>query len=130
MSVALTYSHGIGNFPRSYIRGFCTDNNFPIVSLTDHTLELTQAGYDVQVYLVIRPHFYQANSNVYSLDYVFDSSASSGFYLGLPYPFGFDVQLIGDPDDFSYRIYLPSGLGFNHSVKADLPPLSSYWLPR
>jgi len=130
MSVGLTYSKGSGNFPRSYIRGFACDNNFPIVSLTDHTLELTQAGYDVQIYLVIRPHFYAPNSNVYSLDYVFDGAASSGFYLGLPYPFGFDVRLIGDPDDFSFRIYLPSGLGFNHSIKADLPPLSSYWLPR
>jgi hypothetical protein len=128
MTVVLNYPDGIGNFPRAYIRGFYTADDYPIVSLTDHTLELTQVGYDVQVYLVIRPNFYTPSSNVYSLDYLFDASLSQAYYLGSPYLAAFSLVLMADPVDFSWRIKVTGSGSSGTPTRADLPPLEGYWL--
>lgn len=127
MSVVLSYPAGIGNFPRAYIRGFYTSDDYPIVSLTDHTLELTQVGFDVQVFLVIFPRFYAPSSNVYSTDYVFDAAASQAYYLGSPYSAGFGITLIADPVDFSWRLKVIGSGSSGTPTRADLPPLPGYW---
>lgn len=129
MAVLLAYSGGIGHFTRAYVRGFYTDSDFPIVSISDHTLQLTQVGYDVQIYMVIKPHFYAPSSNHYTSDYVFDGAASQAYYLGVPYLAGFDITLINDPVDFSWRIKLGVPGHFGTPSRIDLPALSDYWRP-
>lgn len=131
MPVVLTFSDGVGNFPRSYIKGFYTDDDYPIVGISTDLLQLTQTGFDVLVNLVIRTNFYAPSSNVYSLDYVFDAAASQAYYLGVPYLAGFDIKLIGDPIDFSWRIkVVGSGSSGPPSRAALLPMGVDYWLPR
>lgn len=130
MPVVLTYSAGSGNFPRAYIKGFYTDDDYPIVNLSDSVLTLTQTGFDVQVYLQIRTKFFTPSSNVYSLDYVFDASASQAYYLGSPYLAAFDIRLFPDPVDYSFRIKVSGSGASGAPTRADLPPLPHYWLPR
>jgi hypothetical protein len=131
MPVVLTFSDGVGNFPRSYINGFYTDDDYPIIGIATGLLQLTQIGFDVLVNLVIRSAFYPPSSNVYSLDYVFDASASQAYYLGVPYSAAFDIKLIGDPVDFSWRIkVIGSGTAGTPSRASLLPMGVDYWLPR
>jgi hypothetical protein len=129
MPVVLTYSGGIGHYTRGYIKGFYTDSDYPITGLSDHTLQLTQVGFDVLINLVIQSRFYTPNSNHYSTDFIFDAAASQAYYLGVPYLAAFDVTLVADPGDQSWRIGVRGSLVSGPVTRADLPPLPHYWRP-
>ncbi len=129
MAVVFTYSAGVGHYTRAYIKGFYTDDEYPIIGLIDHTLQLTQVGFDVLVNLVIQPRFYAPSSNHYSTDFIFDAAASQAYYLGLPYLAAFDIGLIFDPVDFSWRIRVKGSGTAGTPTRADLPVLAGYWAP-
>jgi len=129
VSVTLFYPQGSGHFPRAYIRGFYTDDDYPIVNLFGGVLELTQIGYDVQIYLQIRSAFIVPTSNVYTLDYVFDAGASEAYYLGTPYAAGIYIQLVNDPVDFSWRIRVNGSNTPGTPTRVDLAPKPLYWRP-
>ena len=63
MPVVLTYPNGDSHFKRAYIKGFYTDSDYPIVNLFAGTLQLTQTGFDVQIYIVLKPAFVVPSSN-------------------------------------------------------------------
>jgi len=129
MPVVLSYPNGNAHFPRAYIKGFYTDSDYPIVNLFGGVLQLTQTGYDVQVYLNLRPNFTPPSSNKWSLDYVFDSATSQAYYLGTPYLAGFAVSLVNDPVEFSWRIKVSGSGSSGTPTRADLAPLLLYWRP-
>lgn len=80
-------------------------------------------------HLKIHDHFFAPNSNVYSLDYVFDASSSTFTLSGTPIDALVYLDLVFVPADQHYRINVLSNVGVEPTETADLSPLPGYWNP-
>jgi len=117
------------NFVRARVKGFVMGVGSSNCAIIGNYLEF---DYNYPVYhgkLKIRTQFQAPNSNVYSLDYVFDASLSSFTFFGTPIDALVYLDFVFVPQDQHYRINVLSNVGVDHTQEADLFPLSGYWNP-
>lgn len=128
-NVTFLYPPGVKFFPRSYVVGF----NLPL-TIVNTVISGGYLSFDTNTLqhhwdLKIRPTFLPANSNHYSIDYVFDEADSWHYFLGVPGASLLNIQLARLPDEFEWRIFVASEFARDVNQSPDLPALSGYWRP-
>ncbi len=130
MAVTPIYTTPINQFPRSYLTGFvgCTGiTNMRWAGMS--TLKCDFPG-GFEFDLVVRPNVYSPNSNVYTLDYVFDNALSQVYHFGVPVASSMWYGFYTSPTLTQYRILILSSLPVDETQILDLPPMpGSYWRP-
>lgn len=79
------------------------------------------------VHMPITTRFYNATSNVYSLDFVFDGSAATITLSGVPISASALVNWTHLDNEDGWRIWVLATLAIDPSVKVDLPPVTPVW---
>lgn len=127
----ITFSYPAGNasFPRSYITRVFLEDDPGVLSVADHTMTLTIAGYPHYVHrFVINEKLFAWNSNTYSLDYFF----TDGWYEfddSSHHDFGATLELVPVPLEgfWAVRVSVPGSAGLEHVLNLEGPP-PGYWL--
>lgn len=130
MAIVLTFPALPVNFPRSYIKGFVANTGIINMSIIGDTLSYDYLSTFIHIDLVIRPEFLDWNSNVYSLEYVFDGAASQAYVGGNPVNSSQGIRFYAMQTEPAWRIYTIFGLGVDETRVADLPAApTGYWRP-
>lgn len=82
-----------------------------------------------QVDVVIKHKFIVPTSNVYSLDWIIDTTASQVYQSGSPIAASIGVGFHPMQSESSWRIQLHSNFSVVESLVADLLPVPGYWRP-
>lgn len=128
MALSLTFPRPGFNFPRSYCRGFVLPFACSPATITDEVLTFVYlATYHIS--MPIHPHFYAANSNVYSCSHVFIEAECTITVGGIPIDASAAVDAFWVHPQFGLRVFPLATLLPDNTNLADLPQLSSYWNP-
>lgn len=128
MSIVLTYPAIQQNFPRSYIKGFVANVGMLNLTFSGHTFSYDYLSAHIHIDLVVTNEFFNWNSNVYSLDHIFDGAASQAYVGGLPVVSSQGIRFWPMQTEPAYRIYTIFGLGVDETKRLDLPPAPpGYW---
>lgn len=117
------------NFVRARIQGFVLGVGSSNVSITGNYLEFDYLFPIYHGHLKIQTYFQAPNTNIYSLDFVFDASLSTFTLSGTPIDALVYLDAVFCPIQQVYRINVLSNVGFDEAQVADLTPEAGYWNP-
>lgn len=129
-NIEFLYFAGNPNFTRAYIRGSATPPGIVLTSIFDGLWKFRSADHNNEWELKIRDEVYEASSNVYSLDYVFDLDNCWHYVAGNPSFQQLYISLGYPPDAFDLFILIGAPFGADLNEAAEWPFLTHYWLPR
>lgn len=128
-NVSLIYTAGNLWVNRAAVKGFVNQTGVTNSHISGDVwvFEYTPAAVIWQ--MKIHPKFFPPTSNTYNFDYVFDLPNSFSYVGGVPTPTFLNFGLMYVQGEGLPRLgTLPGSFG-DASQRADLAPLSGYWLP-
>lgn len=129
MAVTPHYTTPLYNMNRAYISGFVGCVGITNMHWSGETLSCDYGGGAFTFELVIRHKFFVPTSNTYSLDYVFDNTASQVYQGGIPVASGMWYGFYPMTTRQEWRILILSSLAADESQRLDLDPKPGYWRP-
>jgi hypothetical protein len=117
------------NMPRSYISGFVGSVGVTNMVFAGRFVRFDYLAPLIRVDLWLKPEFEAPNSNVYTLDWIFDWSLSQVYVSGSPVAAGVGYRFVAMQSEPTWRIQVLATLGIDETQKLDLVPLSGYWRP-
>lgn len=115
-------------FPRSYIRGFVAGNYLDNFHMSGQDLVFDYLPANLHLVYRVSDQFFPANSNSYTLSFVFDVDNCFGYIAGVPVSVLTYVGFSPVGRDQSWRIWVASDVPTDENKLADLPRMpSSYW---
>jgi len=118
------------NYVRAYIVGFNLPLTIINTSLSGNHLTFDTSDLVHHWDLRVLNDFLAATSNVYSIDHIFNDALSFHTISGVHSPSFLNIRVGFVPGEFELRVWVASEFTRDPNQNADLPPLSSYWLPR
>jgi hypothetical protein len=127
MPLTYGYPGGVNQFPRSYIKGFVSSAGCFGLTLSGNYLSYYYLSTHILVKQWVKTEFLNPNSNVYSLDYVFDGSLSEAYIDGVPAGGTVYIRFHAMVSEPTWRIQVLASFAANEADTADLVPLAGYW---
>lgn len=116
-------------FPRSYVSGFVGSSDVTNMAIVGSFLHFDYLWPTYTVDLFIWPNFFAPSSNCYTLDYVFDFTASQVYMGGIPISAGVGYKFVAMQTEPTWRIQVLATLAIDETQTLDLVQLSNYWRP-
>jgi len=127
MSVTLIVTNPKFSFPRSYLKGFVGSAGTSSLIINGQDVEFDYLAPLYHIVLHMTDGFFPPTSNVYSLDHLFDATASQVYLSGVPIPAGVGVLFFPMTVEPTWRVQVLATLPVDETVTVDLQPLSNYW---
>lgn len=114
---------------RSYIAGFVGSADVTNLAIVGNFVSFDYLAPLIHVDLKMKTQWQAPSSNSYTLDFIFDGAASQVYLSGSPIAAGVNVGFYPMQTEPQWRIRVLSTFAPKETEKADLIPLSGYWLP-
>lgn len=117
------------NFNRAYMSGFVGSVGVTNMNYVGGFLHFDYLAPVITVDLKIKPAFFAPSSNSYTLDWIFDWSASQVYLSGSPISAGVGYKFVAMSIEPTWRIQVLATLAIDETQRLDLFPLAHYWRP-
>jgi hypothetical protein len=114
--------------PLGYV--FFGNSTFALESASADEIVIAQPAFDGHYHFVHHPHFYARSTNNYTLDYSINFADSYSFIGGMPFTINCNLDFGYLPGEFSPRIMIDFGVGFDVVMKVPLNAVNSPWYVR
>lgn len=128
-NVSLNFTRGNLWVNRAQIKGFTVQTGVTNLLLVGDVLRFDYAPASLHWELRIHPKFFPPSSNTYNFDYVFDLANSWSYVGTTPTPTTINFGLMFISGEGLPRLGTEPSLMGDTNQRADLAPLTGYWLP-
>jgi hypothetical protein len=114
--------------PRQYIKGFVGSADVTNLAIVGNFLSFDYLAPLIHVDLRMKNQWQAPNSNNYTLDFIFDPALSQVYLSGSPIVAAVNVGFYPMTTENHWRIRVLSTFAPKETEKADLIPLSPWWV--